>query len=265
MIFPAAALPDGRHFLFGQRRLFMVSGIPMTAELFARIESQTIARQRVIVRLPTVNGGSTQERRVWIARVLFVPFESYRHSIVLLYLCSFQCTRLSSRRQTASNFTALSTRCHLGFGTVGDRGHPMATSRRTFLGVTVGAAALTMVRSPADAFVLSDQNATPPPAAPALVRVRAAPAEVINSFDPDQALATSMDIQSRESINRIYTPENVKVCLSAGWGPISYRLHTPETIDYWHWNPNGRWTDEANQRGYFVGSSELGEPIRDSF
>lgn len=74
-----------------------------------------------------------------------------------------------------------------------------------------------------------------------------------------------MDIQSRESINKIYTPESVKACLSAGWGPISYRLHTPETIDYWHWNPKGRWTDEANQRGYFVGSSELGEPIRDSF
>ena len=74
-----------------------------------------------------------------------------------------------------------------------------------------------------------------------------------------------MDIQSRESINKIYTPESVKVCLSAGWGPISYRLHTPETIDYWHWNPKGRWSDEANQRGYFTGSSELGEPIRDSF
>ena len=74
-----------------------------------------------------------------------------------------------------------------------------------------------------------------------------------------------MDIQSRESINRIYTPETVKLCLSAGWGPISYRLHTPESIDYWHWNPKGRWSDEANQSGYFVGSSELAEPIRDSF
>jgi ACR3 family arsenite efflux pump ArsB len=38
MIVPAAIFPDGRHFLFGQRRLFMVSGTPMTAELFARIE-----------------------------------------------------------------------------------------------------------------------------------------------------------------------------------------------------------------------------------
>jgi hypothetical protein len=134
----------------------------------------------------------------------------------------------------------------------------MATSRRTFLGVTAGAAASTMVPHLADAVIS-------PSAAPALVRVHAAPTQIVNSFDPDEALATSMDIQSRESINKIYTPETVKVCLSAGWGPISYRLHTPETIDSWHWNPKGRWSDQANQRGYFVGSSELGEPIRDSF
>jgi hypothetical protein len=141
----------------------------------------------------------------------------------------------------------------------------MATSRRTFLGVTVGAAAATVIRPLAHTSILSDQSATSPPSTPPTVRVQAAPTQILNSFDPDQSLATSMDIQSRESINKIYTPEMVKACLSAGWGPISYRLHTPETIDYWHWNPRGRWSDEANKHGYFVGSSELGEPIRDSF
>jgi len=141
----------------------------------------------------------------------------------------------------------------------------VAASRRSFLGATVGAAALTVVRPLADAILLPDQNSPSPSAAPAVVRVHAAPTQAVNSFDPDTSLGTSMDIQSREAINRIYTPETIKLCLSAGWGPISYRLHTPETIDYWHWNPSGRWTDEANQRGYFVGSSELGEPIRDSF
>jgi F5/8 type C domain len=141
----------------------------------------------------------------------------------------------------------------------------MTTSRRTFLGATAGVAALTMIRPVADAVAQSGQNVASPPTAPAVARVQAAPSQVVNSFDPDKAFATSMDIQSREGINKIYTPEMVKVCLSAGWGPISYRLHTPETIDYWHWNPKGRWTDDANHRGYFVGSSNLGEPIRDSF
>jgi F5/8 type C domain len=139
----------------------------------------------------------------------------------------------------------------------------LTTSRRTFLGVTVGAAAATIVHPLTNAAGLSDENSNS--SAVPLLRVHAAPDQVQNSFDPDRALATSMDIQSRESVNRIYTPEIVKLCLSAGWGPISYRLHTPESIDYWHWNPKGSWSDEANQRGYFVGSSELGEPIRDSF
>jgi hypothetical protein len=112
---------------------------------------------------------------------------------------------------------------------------------------------------------LADQIATPFSNAPALLCVHAGPDQIVNSFDPDKALATSMDIQSRPAIDRIYTPETVRLCLSAGWGPINYRLHTPETIDYWHWNPKGQWTDEANQRGYFVGSADLGEPIRDSF
>src|SRR5262249_15857100 len=125
----------------------------------------------------------------------------------------------------------------------------MAASRRTFLGVSAGAAASRMVRHVADAVVLSEQKATSSSAVPAPVRVQAAPAQVVNSFDPDTSLATSMDIQSRASIHKIYTPESVKVCLSAGWGPISYRLHTPETIDYWHWNPSGHWTDEADQCG----------------
>jgi F5/8 type C domain len=141
----------------------------------------------------------------------------------------------------------------------------MTTSRRSFLGTTMGAAALTIVRPLTDGVALSDQGATASAADVTVARVHAAAGEVVNSFDPDQSLATSMDVQSRESIKKIYTPEMVKVCLSAGWGPISYRLHTPETIDYWHWNAKGRWTDEAKQRGYFVGSSELGEPIHDSF
>jgi hypothetical protein len=129
--------------------------------------------------------------------------------------------------------------------------------------VTVGAAASAIVHPLTNAAGLADEGSTW--SAVSLLRVHAASNQVLNSFDPDKSLATSMDIQSRESVKGIYTPETVKLCLSAGWGPISYRLHTPESIDYWHWNPKGSWSDEANQRGYFVGSSELGEPIRDSF
>jgi hypothetical protein len=140
-----------------------------------------------------------------------------------------------------------------------------STSRRDFLGASVGAAALLMASPPAWAGASDSQSSTSPPVGPALLRVEAAPGQVVNSFDPDKVLGTSMDIQSRQSVEKIYTPDVIREMLSAGWGPISYRFHPTETIDYWHWNPKGKWSDEANQRGYFVGSSELGEPIRDSF
>jgi len=140
------------------------------------------------------------------------------------------------------------------------------TSRRSFLEASVGTAALALIRPPSIvASVLLSQTTASPAGSPTLLRVQAASDQVVNSFDPDKTFGSSMDIQSRESIEKIYTPEGVRACLSAGWGPITYRLHTPETIDYWHWNPKGRWSDEANQRGYFVGSDEPGEPIRDSF
>lgn len=74
-----------------------------------------------------------------------------------------------------------------------------------------------------------------------------------------------MDILSREWIEQVYTPEIVKVCLSGGYGAISYRLHTPETIDYWHWNSAGQWSNPEKRQGYFTGNSEPAAPLRDSF
>jgi F5/8 type C domain len=96
------------------------------------------------------------------------------------------------------------------------------------------------------------------------VRVRTAAARAIG-FDPDVALGTSMDILQANHFDAVYSDANRKEALSAGWGPITYRLNTELTIAAWHWNPNGTWSDPAHQRGYFTGSVELAEPIRKSF
>lgn len=94
------------------------------------------------------------------------------------------------------------------------------------------------------------------------VRVDANPDHVINSFDPDSALGSSIDVLSRIDINKVFTPHIIQESLSAGWGPLTYRNNTELRMAAWHWNANGTWSDSAHQSGYFTGSTELKEPIR---
>ena len=95
-----------------------------------------------------------------------------------------------------------------------------------------------------------------------IVRVDATPGHAINSFDPDSALGSSIDVLSRIDINRIYTPHILQEALSAGWGPITYRNNTELRMAAWHWTENGAWSDAAHRSGYFTGSAELKDPIR---
>ena len=94
------------------------------------------------------------------------------------------------------------------------------------------------------------------------VRVDAAPGHVINSFDPNSALGSSIDVLSRTGIDKVYTPHIVQEALSAGWGPITYRNNTELRMAAWHWTENGIWSDAAHRSGYFTGSTELKEPIK---
>ncbi len=96
----------------------------------------------------------------------------------------------------------------------------------------------------------------------AIVHVDATPGHVVNSFDPDSALGSSIDVLSRLDIDRVYTPHIIQESLSAGWGPITYRNNTELRMAAWHWTENGTWSDAAHRSGYFTGSTELKEPIR---
>ena len=96
----------------------------------------------------------------------------------------------------------------------------------------------------------------------ATVRVDATAGHAINSFDPDSALGSSIDVLSRTDINKVYTPHIVQESLSAGWGPITYRNNTELRMAAWHWTENGTWSDPAHRSGYFTGSTDLKEPIR---
>ena len=94
------------------------------------------------------------------------------------------------------------------------------------------------------------------------VRVDATPGHAINSFDPDSALGSSIDVLSHAEIDKVYSPHILQESLSAGWGPITYRNNTELRMAAWHWTENGTWSDAVHQSGYFTGSTELKEPLR---
>jgi hypothetical protein len=88
------------------------------------------------------------------------------------------------------------------------------------------------------------------------------PGHVINSFDPDSALGSSIDVLSHDDIDKVYTPHIIQESLSAGWGPITYRNNSELRMAAWHWTENGTWSDAEHKSGYFTGSTELKDPIR---
>ncbi|MGA8037738.1 MAG: discoidin domain-containing protein [Candidatus Acidiferrales bacterium] len=97
---------------------------------------------------------------------------------------------------------------------------------------------------------------------PAVVHIDATPAHAINSFDPDAALGSTLDVLSHVGIDRTFTPHILAESLSAGWGPISYRNNSELRMAAWHWTENGTWSDAAHESGYFTGSTDLKNPTR---
>jgi len=96
----------------------------------------------------------------------------------------------------------------------------------------------------------------------AVVHVDADPKHILNTFDPDRSLGSSVDVLSHSGIDQVYTPHILQESLSAGWGPITYRNNSELRMAAWHWTENGTWSDAAHKSGYFTGSTDLKEPTR---
>ena len=104
----------------------------------------------------------------------------------------------------------------------------------------------------------------PPTSAPYRITVDADPAHVLNRFSPDTALGAAVDGVPYHAVPEIYTPSNIGQMLGAGFGPVSYRLYTELSVQDWHWNPVGTFSEPGGQ-GYWTGSATPGEPIVDSY
>ena len=98
------------------------------------------------------------------------------------------------------------------------------------------------------------------------VTVDITPGHSTNSFSPLHALGAGIDRDPLNSVHILYDPAHVEKMHSAGWGPISYRLNTELSIQAWHWNPTGTWSDPSGHgRGYFVGDANSSGDIERSF
>jgi hypothetical protein len=108
------------------------------------------------------------------------------------------------------------------------------------------------------ATVLAGASVTP------VVDVDMTPSHAVNVFDPLRTIGAGVDSQNNGAVKHIYQPGTIDEMLSAGLGPVSYRLYTELSVQHWHWNPTGTWSDPSG-KGYFTGSTALGQPITDSY
>ncbi len=87
----------------------------------------------------------------------------------------------------------------------------------------------------------------------------------VNHWVPTHALGAGIDGHEKGECARMFTDKNIAEMLSAGLGPLTYRLRTELAGDVWHWNPRGTWSDPLHKCGYWTSDDSLGEPINLSY
>ena len=87
----------------------------------------------------------------------------------------------------------------------------------------------------------------------------------VNKCVPKRTLGGGVDGHERDECMRMLSKQNIVEMLSAGLGPLTYRLRTELGGEVWHWNPHGTWSDEAHHCGYWTSSSSITAPITISY
>ncbi|MGC1323888.1 MAG: discoidin domain-containing protein [Candidatus Udaeobacter sp.] len=87
----------------------------------------------------------------------------------------------------------------------------------------------------------------------------------VNRLVPTEALGAGVDGHEKGECVRMFTDKNITAMLSAGLGPLTYRLRTELGSEAWHWNPRGTWSDPVHNCGYWTSDNSLGEPINVSY
>jgi hypothetical protein len=87
----------------------------------------------------------------------------------------------------------------------------------------------------------------------------------VNRCNARESLGGGVDGHERGQCNLMLSPSNIAAMLSAGLGPLTYRLRTELAGEVWHWNPRGNWSDPDHSCGYWTSDSSLGAPIELSY
>jgi hypothetical protein len=87
----------------------------------------------------------------------------------------------------------------------------------------------------------------------------------VNQCVPTQAIGAGVDGHEKGECAQMFTDKNISEMLSAGLGPLTYRLRTELGGEAWHWNLRGTWSDAAHNCGYWTSSDSLDESIDVSY
>jgi len=87
----------------------------------------------------------------------------------------------------------------------------------------------------------------------------------VNRLIPTEALGAGVDGHEKGECAQMFTDKNITEMLSAGLGPLTYRLRTELGGEVWHWNPRGTWSDPVHNCGYWTSDNSLDEPIDVSY
>ena len=100
---------------------------------------------------------------------------------------------------------------------------------------------------------------------PRVISASVAADHPVNRFIPTEALGAGIDGHEKGDCAQMFTDKNITEMLSAGLGPLTYRLRTELGSEAWHWNPRGTWSDPVHNCGYWTSDDSLGGPINVSY
>ena len=70
----------------------------------------------------------------------------------------------------------------------------------------------------------------------------------VNRLIPTEALGAGVDGHEKGECAQMFTDKNITEMLSAGLGPLTYRLRTELGSEVWHWNSRGTWSNPDHNR-----------------